>query len=116
MSTSWQAQHKVYVIWSNPIFRDALHMLMRKGSFDWVGSATDIDQALEEIWQIKPDTVVIENSRGNILDDLIEKLESSEYRIQIICMNLDNNQAVLYRREVRFVIHEDELTDLILNP
>ena len=108
-------QHRIYVIWSNPIFRDSLRMILKHPQVEWVGSEPDFSRALEEIVNLAPDTILVEITEQFTLAELIQGLEQGESELQIIGMNMENNVATLYHRENYSVIHEDELLQIILN-
>jgi AmiR/NasT family two-component response regulator len=109
------AHHRIYVIWSNPIFRDSLRMILKHSQIEWVGCEPDFGKALEEIVNLTPDTIIVEISEQFTLANLIQGLEQEESELQIIGMNMENNIVTLYHRESYSVVHEDELLQIILN-
>jgi len=108
-------QHRIYVIWSNPIFRDSLRMILKHPQIEWVGCEPDFKRALEEIVELNPDTILVEISEQFSLAELIQGLEQGESKLQIIGMNMENNIVTLYHRENYSVVHEDELLQIVLN-
>lgn len=109
-------QQKVYAIWFNPIFRDALHILLAHQQILWVGDQSNIDQAVEDILLLRPDTVLIESGENANPGTLIHRLENHDFQLQIICMNINTNEATLYHRDYRSVYQEEDLLQFILSP
>ena len=109
------AQHKIYVIWSNPIFRDSLRMIIKHPQIEWVGCKRDFTPALEEIKNLVPDTILVERSEQFTLAELIQGLEQGASELQIIGMSMENNTVTIYHRENYSMVQEDELLKIILS-
>lgn len=108
--------HKVYAIWSNPIVRDALRTLLSHPDIIWTGDESVIDQAVEDILLLKPDTVLVETDQDTHPGQLIDRLQVEDFRLQIISLNIDTNEVTLYHRDYRSVVHQEDLLQFILTP
>lgn len=106
----------VYAIWSNPLFRDALQALLSHPDVHWIGDASDIDQAVVEILQHQPDTVLFEANQEVHPGQLIDRIEMQDFQLQIISLNIDTNEIILFRRDYRSVMDEKDLLQYILTP
>jgi hypothetical protein len=91
-------------------------MLLSHPEVELVGSQTVLERAMREINELKPDTILVENTKKYPLTDFFRFLEQEVAQLKIIGMNMENNQATLFHRENRSVIHEDELLEIILKP
>lgn len=110
------ARQKIYTIWSNPIFRDSLRILLAHPEILWLGDQTDINRAVEDILQQKPDTVLVESGENANPAMLIHKLEKKDFQLQIIGLNIDTNEVILFHRDYRSVFHERDLLHFVLSP
>ncbi len=105
----------MYVIWSNPLFRDALRMLLNHPDLEWVGCENELSQALGEIRTFQPNTILVEHSEDFLFGDFVERLEYGSSKLQIISLNMETNEILLYHLEHHSVIHGEELLNLILH-
>lgn len=108
------SHRRVYVIWTHPLFRESVHLLLSHPDVIWVGSATDLSTAYEEIMRFHPDTVLFENVGGSIPTEVMKILEVETWDIRIIELSLDHNELSLYSREHQTVVKADDLLRFVL--
>ncbi len=107
------AVKQVYVIWTNPLFRETVHLLLDHPDIELVGMHSDYTAALENILVIKPDTIVVEEVEGVLPQEIRNFLESYSWDAHIVGFNLYDNTLSIYHHEQRVVSQSDELLHLI---
>lgn len=108
------ANHHVYVIWSNPLFHDSLHQLLDHKNIKWVGSASDIPTAEEEIHKLHPDTILIEDveekSNTTIFMNIVDQFG---WDFQVIGVSLNDNELNIFQHAKKMVGKPEDLIRLI---
>lgn len=105
---------RLYLIWTNPLFRDSVRLLLDHPEVEWLGTASDIVSARAEILENHPDTIVVEEVEGGLPAKMIELLESDNSVLQLICVSLEDNRLRIFTRENRAVAEASDLLQLIL--
>lgn len=109
-------KHQIYVLWNHPLFNESVRLLIQSAGIEWAGSSNNLEDGLQSIEQIHPDTIFIEEGEGGIvLDKVIHLLETSQSGIRLIRLNLVNNNLEIFYREQRTVLHVEEFLRLIQN-
>jgi DNA-binding NarL/FixJ family response regulator len=108
------ARGRVFVIWINPLFRESTRLLLEHPDVEWVGAATDISMAHEEILKHRPDTVLFEKTRSGVPADIIEMLGVETWDLRIIGISLEDNELILYHRENQMVVKAGDLLQFVL--
>lgn len=108
------ADHQVYVIWTNPLFHDSLRQLLDHNNINWVGAASDIQTAAEEILQLFPDTILIEDvedkSNTNIFMNIVDQFG---WDLQVIGVSLNDNELNIFQHAKQMVGKPEDLIRLI---
>ncbi len=109
------AIHSVYVIWTHPLFHDSLRQLLDHPDIKWVGAASDLTIAVEEISSLHPDTILIEELEGETTTSAFLKiLEKFRWDFRIVRVSLNDNQMSVYQHAQQTVGQPEDLIRLIL--
>lgn len=106
--------HRIFVIWNHPLFYEAIRLSLRDAQIECVGSYQSIEDASKHIAELRPDTILIEElEEGDTSSGVIELLEASANGVRIFRLNMNDNELKIYRREQKFVLHANDLAQLI---
>jgi chemotaxis response regulator CheB len=107
--------HQVYVIWTNPLFHDSLRQLLVHAEIKWVGAASDFTRAVEEIFQLQPDTILIEEVEGKtITTRIMNIMEQFQWDLRVIGVSLNDNQLSIFHHAHQTVGNPEDLIHLII--
>ncbi len=106
------AKSSVFIIWNNPLFHEAIRLLLRHPNIKIIGATTDHDDAQTQIAKLHPDIVILETSSGG------EELNGETFSIlrtgpKVVCLGLADNALSLYQRREKIIDHPDELLNFI---
>ncbi len=108
--------HQVYVIWTNPIFHDSLRQLLVHAEIKWVGAASDFTKAVEEIFQLQPDTILIEEVEGMVTTNRIMNIvDQFQWDLRVIGVSLNDNQLSIFQHAQQTVGKPEDLIHLLIN-
>ena len=108
------ATHRVFVIWTHPLFHEAVRRLLSHPDIDWVGATSDHVAARDQIVNLCPDTILIEEGEGGgVPAEALEILEDSTSDVRVIRLSLADNELRVYHRAQRTVKHAEDLLHLI---
>ena len=109
------AVHRVFVIWTHPLFHESMRLLLKHPDIEWVGATSDHAAARDQIVSLGPDTILIEVEEGRHTPaETLEILAASSSDMRVIQLGLVNNQLIVYHREHRTVGQAEDLLRLIL--
>lgn len=108
------AVRRVFVIWTNPLFRETARLLLNHPDVLWVGATANITTARNEIMRLHPDTILFEKTTAHILAEVMEILEEETWDVRIIGLGLDNNEISLYHHEHQTVGKAGDLLQFVL--
>ena len=103
---------RVFVIWTHPLFLEAVRLLLNCPEIEWLGETSDHHLAREQIAALRPDTVLVEEDQ-NVLAEIVEILEADAGATKVIRLSLEANTLSVYHREDRTITHADDLLRLI---
>ena len=106
--------HRLFVIWTNPLFRDSVRLLLSHPDLQWVGEASDWETAQPEILSLQPDTILIEEGEDNVSIEATQILKASLWNVRVVSVSLDNNKLSLFCREQKTVGQAEDLLNLVL--
>jgi hypothetical protein len=110
------ATQRVFVIWLHPIFYESVRLLLNHPAIQWVGATSDHTTVKDEILNLRPDTVLIEEEvEGDFLAKIVEILEACPWNMRVVGLGLADNKLTVYHREQRVAGKVDDLLDLILS-
>ena len=108
---------RVYIIWTHPLFHDTVSLLLNHPDVQVLGSSTVYVEALEEIEQLKPDTIIIEDSELNgeaqQVKTIMRLLDVSPVAMRIIRISLQDNDLWVYHREQWSINDKEELLHIV---
>lgn len=105
---------RVFVVWANPIFRDAVLLLLRHPEVEYVGAANNDEDAVESILSMQPDTILVEETEGQVSTTILDLFERPTFRGRLVSLNLNDNRLRIYQREESTALHAEDLLHLIL--
>jgi DNA-binding NarL/FixJ family response regulator len=109
------ATHRVYVIWTHPLFHDSLLQLLNHIDIKWVGAASDFTIAVEEISHLHPDTILIEELDGERTTSTFMKIvDKFQWDLRVVGVSLNDNQLSVYQHAQQTVAQPDDLIRLII--
>jgi DNA-binding NarL/FixJ family response regulator len=106
---------RVFIIWNNPLFHESVRLLLNHSEIEWLGSTSDIKAAKDEILELKPDTILIEELQGRTSMEVMGILESQLWNVRIFGLNLTDNTLHVYHHQEQKVLKADDLVRLILS-
>lgn len=109
------ATQRIYVIWTHPLFREATRLLLKHPEIEWLGATSNMTIAQDEIQSLLPDTILIEETSGDISYEIFEFLENYPGKVRIISLNLNDNKFDIYNHEKREADKSDDLLRSILH-
>lgn len=105
---------RVFVVWSHPLFHDAVRLLLTHPEIVWVGETSDYEGIEEIVNRMSPDTVIFEEDEDRPSIQILaipEKYPSVE---RIIGLNLNNNELRIYHQKVKIVGNINDLIQSIV--
>lgn len=105
---------RVFVLWTHTLFRDSVRQLLSHPEVEWVGETQDYASAWDEIEELHPDTVLVEETDDHSSGETVEILKHSSWNVYVVGLNLSNNDLRVYHREQRTVKDSNDLLDLVL--
>lgn len=107
------AKYSVYIIWNNPLFHEAIRLLLHHPDIKITGATTDHDDAQSQIARLQPDIVILETtSEGEGSNG--ETFSILRTGPKVVRMGLADNALSLYQRREKIIDHPDELLTFIL--
>ena len=93
-----------------------MRLFLQHVNVECVGACQYMDEAISQINQLQPDTVLIEETENNdTIANVIALIESGSNNIRIFRLNMNNNELKIYHREQITVTQVEELAHLIRN-
>lgn len=105
---------RVFVLWANPLFRDAVLILLRHPAVENVGATNSEEVAVEKILRAQPDTILVEEMDGKVPSTLMLLFESPSFNGRLVSLNLNDNRLRVYQREEWIALRAEDLLRLIL--
>jgi DNA-binding NarL/FixJ family response regulator len=105
--------HRVFVIWSHPLFYESIRLLLKNNHIEWLGASCSPIEARAEILESKPDTILVEDEENGSLSIGLINLFESNPMLRIFRLNLADNNLQIYHQEQRTVLQAEDLIKLI---
>jgi hypothetical protein len=105
----------VFIYWTNPLFHEAVRLLLNHPEIVWVGASSHYSVNKEQISRLSPDIVLVEEVGKPVLGEILKFLEVSQDSVRVIGLNLENNQMRTYHRVERTVGKAEDLLQWILD-
>jgi hypothetical protein len=109
------ARRRIFVIWTHPIFHESVRLLLNHPDVEWIGAATDLITAQPEIFDLKPDTILVEEMEEGTSATAIKVLEDVPWNVRVVSVSLAMNKLNVFHREQKTVGQADDLLHLVLN-
>lgn len=107
--------HRVFVIWTNPLFQASVVLLLDNPRIRLVGTTSDYAEALDEISKHAPDTILIEKTGARVPSEILEILENCSQKVRVFGLSLEDNELSIYHREQQTVGQFGDLLRFILS-
>lgn len=104
---------RVFVVWTHPLFYEAVRLLLDDPSIDLVGAISDYAAAHKQIMKLQPDTIIVEEKEGDLSAGVLAFLRDSPLDARIIGLSLVDNQLSIYHRERQTVGQAEDLLRLV---
>jgi AmiR/NasT family two-component response regulator len=106
---------RVFIIWTHPLFDEAVRRLLEGWGASVVGSTSDRMMAQGQIAALNPSVVILEDA-----DDYSEDEEQKTMAIlnaipNVIRLNLNDNEVRIYRRERLTVGKIEDLEKILIS-
>jgi DNA-binding NarL/FixJ family response regulator len=107
------AIHRVFVLWTNPLFMDSVRQLLRHPEVEIVGESSEYAASRDQILSLRPHVVIVEKDvSGDVNDaDSFTLLRNGSCLIKV---SLSDNDLSLYERQQHTMANADDLLQLIL--
>jgi len=97
--------------------------LIRLAGLVWVGVGVALVSvasrwfatAHEQITELQPDTIIVEEGSKDIPKDIMKYLETYPWNLRVTFLNLTDNQLNMYQHEQRTMGRAEDLLQLILS-
>jgi hypothetical protein len=106
---------RVFIFWTNPLFHDAVRLLLNHPEVIWVGASSQYSVDKDQIASSSPDTFLVEEVGEPIPGEIMKFLETGKDSVRVIGLSLENNQMRTYHRVERTVGKAEDLLQWILN-
>ncbi len=92
---------RVFIIWSHPLFRDTIHLLLRHPALEIVGIGSDLDTVLQELDRTQPEIIIVEQNGegGDPGIDMLKVLKAGPWEARVIRLSLQDNELWIYHRQ-----------------
>lgn len=107
------AKHRVYLLWTHPLFSETVGRLLRGAEIEIIGASHDPSAGLEEIRRMKPDVVIAEEGPSGSPSEAVEVLRAGPDEMLILGLNLSDNGLQVYRREQRTLADPEDLLEIL---
>ena len=104
---------RVLVIWNNPLFSDAVRLVLEHSTIEFAGALNHHDATQDAIAARNPDVVIIEDSEidGDLNNEIMNILRSGP---KVIRLSLESNELTTYQQHKQIVGEADDLLRLVL--
>ena len=105
---------RVFIVWTHPLFHEAVCLLLKHPEIKLVGANSDYKAAHEQILELQPDTIVVEEGDEGVPIDVMKYLETYPWNLRVTFLNVTDNQLNMYQHEQRTRGQAGDLLHLIL--
>lgn len=105
---------RVFVVWQNSIFHESVRMLLNHPGVEWLGANTSCADAQPEILDLRPDTILVEESEADVSIEAMQILEACPWDVRVISLSLASNKLNVYHREQKMVGQDKDLLQVVL--
>ncbi|MFQ5595081.1 MAG: hypothetical protein ACE5HA_13125 [Anaerolineae bacterium] len=106
---------RVYLIFRNQLFSDAIHAILRAhANIDLVGATTEPDQVVADVVALTPDVILLEETEGSPAMTGIHALLSSPIPYRLITLRLDEDGMHVWSQIWRRTVQAEDLVQAIV--
>ena len=106
---------KVFIFWVTPLFYESIYWLLKHPDIKLVGATSNYDTVSADLFQKKPDTILIEDTGKHHREMIMEYLDTLPWTVKIILLGLMDKKLIVYHHEQRLMVQTDDLLQLILS-
>lgn len=106
------SERSVFVIWTNPLFHEAVRLILKDPRIRLVGSSSDTAEAKSLIATLNPEIVIIEETGEQ---DSVEIMTILQAGLVVIRLGLADNELNIYRRQHQTAATADDLVHMIVD-
>ncbi len=106
---------RIFILSDHPLFGQGIESLIgQQTGLQTVGRASDIQQAMPQIQELRPDIVILDSSNWPSGPAPVAlPILAQELGTRVIALNLDDNSMSIYRGERRIVKEVKDLLEAI---
>ena len=105
---------RTFIVWANPLFRDSVLALLQHPDVECVGAANDEEVSVEKILSAEPDTILVEETAGELSATLMALFNQPSFRGRLVSLNLSDNRLRVFEQEQQTALHAEDILELIL--
>ena len=106
---------RVFIVWTNPLFLESVRLLLNHPEIEFVGNTSSIQDGMQQIYHLQPDTIVVEELDEGPPTEIISLLEGGRNPTRIIGFSMNSNRLALYHREERYADQSSDLLQAIIS-
>lgn len=104
-------KREVFVIWTNPLFHEAVRLILQHPEVCIVGSSSEPEEAKQMIAALEPEIVLIEETGEQDSSETISILKTGPI---VFRLGLADNELNIYRRQQQASANAEDLVRMIL--
>lgn len=106
--------HRIYAVWKHQLLLECVYLLLSHPEIEWLGSSSDHLKAYDEIQELQPETILVEEVERIVPPEIRKIIESSTWNVQVIGLNLNDNLINIYNHTSKEVIQRADFLELII--
>ena len=93
--------HRLFIVWSHPLFREFVNRLLGDPALSIVGMASEYETALTMLDSLKPDVIIVEETQDSMVTsiDPVGILNACSWGPRVIRLSLQDNELWVYHKE-----------------
>lgn len=107
----------VFIVWSHPLFRDTMRLLLKHPSIEIVGMGSQQEDIMVEIEHHKPEIIIVEETDDDTVtrNEALQILQACPWEAKVIRLSLNDNELWLYHHERRSIDSANDLLSVVQN-
>ena len=106
---------RLFIVWSHPLFRELVVLLLNDPTLAIVGQASGYEAALNQLERLKPDVVIVEETEDSTVTriEALDILKACSWGLRVIRLSLHDNELWVYYHERRRINVGEDLLWLV---
>ena len=106
---------RVFIVWSHPLFRDTIRLLLNHPALEIIGTGSDQDEVLRQIEVLKPEIVIVEETDDNSLTPVnaLKILEACPWDARVIRLSLEDNELWVYHHQRQSLSNSEDFLRIV---